>query len=38
MENINEDVPTKLLISQKPYIINFKTMCLIKFNVMFSVI
>ena len=30
-----EDVPTKLLISQLPFIINFKTWYLIKANVIF---
>ena len=31
----NEGVPTKLLISQVPFIINFKTWYLIKVNVIF---
>ena len=34
MENINEGVPTKLFTSQKPYIINFNTLLLIKVNAM----
>ena len=35
MEKNIEDVPTKLLISQLPFIINFKTWYLIKANVIF---
>ena len=33
MEKNNEGVPTKLLISQLPFIINFQTWYLIKANV-----